>query len=44
MGGTQVGDQRVYGDVVVPFGPLPEGEGIAGAMLPTSCGGAYLCC
>ena len=34
MVGTQVGDQRVYGDVVVPFGPLPEGEGIAGAMLP----------
>jgi hypothetical protein len=31
---TQVGAQRVYGDVVVPFGPLPEGEGIAGAMLP----------
>ena len=31
---TQVGAQRVYGDVVVPFGPLPEGEGVAGAMLP----------
>ena len=34
MVGTQVGAQRVGGDVVVPFGPLPEGEGIAGAMLP----------
>ncbi len=31
---TQVGAQSVYGDVVVPLGPLPEGEGIAGAMLP----------
>jgi len=30
----QVDAQRVYGDVVVPLGPLPEGEGIAGAMLP----------
>ena len=34
MVGTQVGAQRVNGDVVVPFGPLPEGEGIAGAKLP----------
>ena len=34
MVGTRVGAQRVYGDVVVPFGPLPEGEGIAGAILP----------
>jgi len=31
---TQVGAQRVYGDVVVPLGPLPEGEGIAGAITP----------
>ena len=31
MDGTKVGAQR---DVVVPFGPLPEWEGIAGAMLP----------
>jgi hypothetical protein len=34
MVGTLVGAQRVYGDVVVPFGPLPEEEGIAGAILP----------
>jgi hypothetical protein len=34
MVATQVGARCVYGDVVVPFGPLPEGEGIAGAMLP----------
>ena len=43
MVGTQVGAQRVGGDVVVPFCPLPEGEGIAGAMVPTSCRATYLC-
>jgi hypothetical protein len=33
MDETQVGAQRVCGDAVVPFGPLPEGEGNAVAML-----------
>ena len=40
MVGTQVGAQRVYGDVVVPFGPLPEGRGSLVRCCPAP---HYLC-